>query len=199
MADMWWKRWHFPGPWREVKLSMCKLVKQIGEKLWGTVNRTFSLEGRWCEEQPWLEAGVRSWSAGDGISCFYPEWELLRPWFFSISKLFSKHTSGPSPCGPDWLCFLFRFQFGGKLVTFENGRVQAQQGAEPHHHVFVSQVVTEEEFLRRSDQLQQVVRSQGFVSYCQKKIEASQTEFEKNVWSFLKVKLRLKQFHYLQI
>ncbi|XP_032736360.1 protein transport protein Sec31A isoform X16 [Lontra canadensis] len=79
------------------------------------------------------------------------------------------------------------FSFGGKLVTFENGRVRAQQGAEPHHHVFVSQVVTEEEFLSRSDQLQRVVQSQGFVSYCQKKIEASQTEFEKNVWSFLKV------------
>ncbi|XP_047575657.1 protein transport protein Sec31A isoform X12 [Lutra lutra] len=79
------------------------------------------------------------------------------------------------------------FSFGGKLVTFENGRVQAQQGAEQHHHVFVSQVVTEEEFLSRSDQLQQVVQSQGFVGYCQKKIEASQTEFEKNVWSFLKV------------
>ncbi|KAI5775768.1 SEC31A [Gulo gulo luscus] len=79
------------------------------------------------------------------------------------------------------------FSFGGKLVTFENGRVQAQQGAEPHHHVFISQVVTEKEFLSRSDQLQQVVQSQGFVSYCQKKIEASQTEFEKNVWSFLKV------------
>ncbi|XP_045851753.1 protein transport protein Sec31A isoform X6 [Meles meles] len=79
------------------------------------------------------------------------------------------------------------FSFGGKLVTFENGRVQAQQGAEPHQHVFISQVVTEKEFLCRSDQLQQVVQSQGFVSYCQKKIEASQTEFEKNVWSFLKV------------
>uniref|UniRef100_A0A8C7AHK1 Protein transport protein Sec31A n=1 Tax=Neovison vison TaxID=452646 RepID=A0A8C7AHK1_NEOVI len=79
------------------------------------------------------------------------------------------------------------FSFGGKLVTFENGRAQAQQGAEPPHHVFVSQVVTEEEFLQRSDQLQQVLRSQGFVSFCQKKIEASQTEFEKNVWSFLKV------------
>ncbi|XP_022361390.1 protein transport protein Sec31A isoform X2 [Enhydra lutris kenyoni] len=79
------------------------------------------------------------------------------------------------------------FSFGGKLVTFENGRVQAQQGAEQHHQVFVSQVVTEEEFLSRSDQLQQVVQSQGFVGYCQKKIEASQTEFEKNVWSFLKV------------
>ncbi|XP_008691512.2 protein transport protein Sec31A isoform X11 [Ursus maritimus] len=81
------------------------------------------------------------------------------------------------------------FSFGGKLVTFENVKTQAQQGAEQQqqHHVFISQVVTEQEFLSRSDQLQQVVQSQGFVSYCQKKIDASQTEFEKNVWSFLKV------------
>ncbi|XP_021566839.1 protein transport protein Sec31A isoform X9 [Carlito syrichta] len=81
------------------------------------------------------------------------------------------------------------FSFGGKLVTFENIRIQPLQGAEQQqqYHVFVSQVVTEKEFLRRSDQLQQVVQSQGFISYCQKKIDASQTEFEKNVWSFLKV------------
>ncbi|XP_004643437.1 protein transport protein Sec31A isoform X11 [Octodon degus] len=82
------------------------------------------------------------------------------------------------------------FSFGGKLVTFEGVKLQSPQGAEQqqhHHHVFISQVVTEKEFLSRSDQLQQVVQSQGFVSYCQKKIDASQTEFEKNVWSFLKV------------
>ncbi|XP_073897987.1 protein transport protein Sec31A isoform X9 [Castor canadensis] len=79
------------------------------------------------------------------------------------------------------------FSFGGKLVTFENVKVQSQQGAEQQQHVFISQVVTEKEFLSRSDQLQQVVQSQGFISYCQKKIDASQTDFEKNVWSFLKV------------
>ncbi|XP_015441569.1 protein transport protein Sec31A isoform X12 [Pteropus alecto] len=82
------------------------------------------------------------------------------------------------------------FSFGGKLVTFENVKMQSQQGAEQQQlqqHVFISQVVTEKEFLSRSDQLQQVVQSQGFVNYCQKKIDASQTEFEKNVWSFLKV------------
>ncbi|XP_022455067.1 protein transport protein Sec31A isoform X3 [Monodon monoceros] len=82
------------------------------------------------------------------------------------------------------------FSFGGKLVTFASVRTQPQQGAEQQlqqHHVRISQVVTEEEFLSRSAQLQQVVQSQGFVSYCQKKIDASQTEFEKNVWSFLKV------------
>lgn len=78
--------------------------------------------------------------------------------------------------------------------------MQSQQGAEQQqqqHHVFISQVVTEKEFLSRSDQLQQVVQSQGFVSYCQKKIDASQTEFEKNVWSFLKVRLVLKQFYFI--
>ncbi|XP_064224731.1 protein transport protein Sec31A isoform X26 [Aotus nancymaae] len=83
------------------------------------------------------------------------------------------------------------FSFGGKLVTFENVRMPSHQGAEQqqqqHHHVFISQVVTEKEFLSRSDQLQQAVQSQGFINYCQKKIDASQTEFEKNVWSFLKV------------
>nr|KAF6502496.1 SEC31-like protein A, COPII coat complex component [Molossus molossus] len=84
------------------------------------------------------------------------------------------------------------FSFGGKLVTFENVKMQSQQGAEQQQqqHVFISQVVTEKEFLSRSDQLQQVVQSQGFVSYCQKKIDASQSEFEKSVWSFLKIQLR---------
>ncbi|XP_051822232.1 protein transport protein Sec31A isoform X6 [Antechinus flavipes] len=80
------------------------------------------------------------------------------------------------------------FSFGGKLVTFES--MKPQPGAEQQlqrHQVHISQVVTEKEFLLRSDYLQQVVQSQGFVSYCQKKIDASQTDFEKNVWSFLKV------------
>ncbi|XP_036891543.1 protein transport protein Sec31A isoform X1 [Sturnira hondurensis] len=84
------------------------------------------------------------------------------------------------------------FSFGGRLVTFENVKTPSQQGAEQQQqqqqqHVFISQVVTEKEFLSRSDQLQQVMQSQGFVKYCQKKIDASQSEFEKNVWSFLKV------------
>ncbi|XP_027710425.1 protein transport protein Sec31A isoform X7 [Vombatus ursinus] len=80
------------------------------------------------------------------------------------------------------------FSFGGKLVTFENAK--PPPGAEQQvqcHQVHISQVVTEKEFLLRSDYLQQVVQSQGFVSYCQKKIDASHTDFEKSVWSFLKV------------
>ncbi|NWZ57791.1 SC31A protein, partial [Haliaeetus albicilla] len=81
------------------------------------------------------------------------------------------------------------FSFGGKLVTFENAKSQQQPGVEQQqrHHVYLSQVVTEKEFLARSNQLQEAVQSEGFVSYCQKKIDMAQADFEKNVWAFLKV------------
>ncbi|XP_069711732.1 protein transport protein Sec31A isoform X3 [Phaenicophaeus curvirostris] len=80
------------------------------------------------------------------------------------------------------------FAFGGKLVTFENAKSQQQPGIEHEcHHVYVSQVVTEKEFLARSNQLQEAVQSENFVSYCQKKIDMAQADFEKNLWAFLKV------------
>uniref|UniRef100_A0A8C0FWM7 Protein transport protein Sec31A n=1 Tax=Bubo bubo TaxID=30461 RepID=A0A8C0FWM7_BUBBB len=86
------------------------------------------------------------------------------------------------------------FSFGGKLVTFENAKSQQQPGIQQQqqqeqqrHHVYVSQVVTEKEFLARSNQLQEAVQSEGFVSYCQTKIDTAQADFEKNVWAFLKV------------
>ncbi|XP_075005956.1 protein transport protein Sec31A isoform X6 [Calonectris borealis] len=82
------------------------------------------------------------------------------------------------------------FSFGGKLVTFENAKSQQQPGIEQQqqrHHVYVSQVVTEKEFLARSNQLQEAVQSEGFVGYCQKKIDMAQADLEKNVWAFLKV------------
>ncbi|XP_061206894.1 protein transport protein Sec31A isoform X16 [Neopsephotus bourkii] len=83
------------------------------------------------------------------------------------------------------------FSFGGKLVTFGNTKTQQQQpGVEQQqqrHHVYVSQVVTEKEFLARSNQLQEAVQCEGFVNYCQKKIDMAQADFEKNVWAFLKV------------
>lgn len=83
-----------------------------------------------------------------------------------------------------------QLQFGGKLVTFENSKAPQQPGMEQqqqHPHVYVSQVVTEKEFLARSNQLQEAVQSEGFVSYCQKKIDMALADFERNVWAFLKV------------
>ncbi|XP_069043176.1 protein transport protein Sec31A isoform X2 [Lepisosteus oculatus] len=80
------------------------------------------------------------------------------------------------------------FAFGGKLVMFENIKAAAQQQQQPPvpHCVFVSQVVTETMFLKRSNELQSAMTAGSFVDFCQSKVESSQNEFERNVWSFLK-------------
>ncbi|OCU00219.1 hypothetical protein XELAEV_18005996mg [Xenopus laevis] len=101
----------------------------------------------------------------------------------------------PLKKAPKWLrCPVgASFSFGGKLVTFETLNTQAShqqqhpQAISHCFHVYVSQVVTEEEFLTRSKQLQNVVSTGLFKDFCQKKVEDAKTDFEKNVWSFLKV------------
>ncbi|KAJ8346349.1 hypothetical protein SKAU_G00277500 [Synaphobranchus kaupii] len=80
------------------------------------------------------------------------------------------------------------FAFGGKLVTLENVKPTPQQPQQPALHVVhVSQVVTETDFLDRSNQLQATMTAGSFVDFCQSKIEAAQSEFERTMWSFLKV------------
>lgn len=84
--------------------------------------------------------------------------------------------------------FSFCEQFGGKLVTLDNIKPAAQQPQQTAAHVVhISQVVTETDFLDRSNQLQATLTAGNFLEYCQTKIEAAQSEFEKTVWSFLKV------------
>ena len=79
-------------------------------------------------------------------------------------------------------------QFGGKLVSLENAKPNPQQPQQPAAHaVHISQVVTETAFLKRSDQLQATLSTGSFVEFCQEKIDAAENEFEKTLWSFLKV------------
>ncbi|XP_073398861.1 protein transport protein Sec31A isoform X3 [Dendrobates tinctorius] len=81
------------------------------------------------------------------------------------------------------------FSFGGKLVTFgaEKSQPTQQNPQAERYPVYVSQVVTEEEFLNRSNKLQDVVSTGAFLEYCQKKIDDAKNDFDKNIWSFLKV------------
>ncbi|XP_035247568.1 protein transport protein Sec31A isoform X12 [Anguilla anguilla] len=80
------------------------------------------------------------------------------------------------------------FAFGGKLVSLENVKPTPQQPQQPTLHiVHVSQVVTETDFLDRSSKLQATMTAGNFVDFCQSKIEAAQSEFERTLWSFLKV------------
>uniref|UniRef100_A0A8C9TAM8 Protein transport protein Sec31A n=1 Tax=Scleropages formosus TaxID=113540 RepID=A0A8C9TAM8_SCLFO len=80
------------------------------------------------------------------------------------------------------------FAFGGRLLTFENPKPQQQPGPQPHtRQVFVSQVITETEFLQRSCELQTALQSGTFSGYCQTKIHKAACESEQDIWRFLKV------------
>ncbi|KAF7701356.1 hypothetical protein HF521_002521 [Silurus meridionalis] len=80
------------------------------------------------------------------------------------------------------------FAFGGKLVSLENVKPTPQQPQQPTAHVVhVSQVVTETDFLDRSNLLQATLTAGNFVEFCQRKVESAQNEFEKTIWAFLKV------------
>ncbi|XP_074855888.1 protein transport protein Sec31B isoform X2 [Carettochelys insculpta] len=79
------------------------------------------------------------------------------------------------------------FAFGGKLITFGLTKAPAPQRQQsPPRQVFISQVVTETEFLARSRDLQSALQSGNLVDYCQHKIRAAQLPFEESIWSFLK-------------
>ncbi len=73
-------------------------------------------------------------------------------------------------------------QFGGKLVSFGNTR-----GPNTRKVVNLSQVVTEHELVQRSNSLEQSLSQQQFGEFCENKSQDSSSEYEKNLWNFLKV------------
>lgn len=84
---------------------------------------------------------------------------------------------------------VFSYQFGGKLVTFGLPSTPAHQVPQPCLRlVFVSQVIVESEFLRRSAELREALESGNLLNYCQDKIEQTSLQSEKMLWQFLKVR-----------
>ncbi|XP_057633729.1 protein transport protein Sec31B isoform X3 [Chionomys nivalis] len=80
------------------------------------------------------------------------------------------------------------FAFGGKLITFGLPSNPVQQMPQPcPHPVYISQVITESEFLTRSAVLQEALGSGNLLSYCQSKIQQASPPCEKMLWQFLKV------------
>lgn len=83
---------------------------------------------------------------------------------------------------------MFPSQFGGKLVTFGLPSIPVQQVPQPcPRPVFISQVITESEFLTRSVVLQEALGSGNLLNYCQSKIQQASRPSEKTLWQFLKV------------
>ncbi|KAL6066811.1 hypothetical protein STEG23_038124 [Scotinomys teguina] len=82
------------------------------------------------------------------------------------------------------------FAFGGKLVTFGLPSIPVQQMPQPcPRPVYLSQVVTESDFLTRSAVLQEALASGNLLNYCQSKIHQASMPCEKMLWQFLKVTL----------
>nr|XP_048295126.1 protein transport protein Sec31B isoform X3 [Myodes glareolus] len=80
------------------------------------------------------------------------------------------------------------FAFGGKLITFGLPSIPVQQMPQPcPRPVYISQVITESEFLTRSTVLQEALGSGNLLSYCQSKIQQGSPPCEKMLWQFLKV------------
>ncbi|KAM9326643.1 protein transport protein Sec31B [Gastrophryne carolinensis] len=80
------------------------------------------------------------------------------------------------------------FAFGGKLISFDCPKANMQQSQElPRQQVYISQVTTEKEFLKRSSDLQAALLSGNILGYCQNKVQSSSHPYEKNIWNFLKV------------
>lgn len=80
-------------------------------------------------------------------------------------------------------------------MSLENIKPSPQHPQQPTAHVVhISQVITETTFLERSAQLQATLAAGSFTDFCQEKIDAAQNEFDKTVWSFLKVGWELGNF-----
>ncbi|XP_049803426.1 protein transport protein Sec31A isoform X2 [Schistocerca nitens] len=82
------------------------------------------------------------------------------------------------------------FGFGGKLVTFANealpAQQQQQQPVQQPRVVYLCRVVTEPEIVARSNQLEAALQYGQFVDYCRTKVASSSTAHERAVWSFLR-------------
>ncbi|KAL5502041.1 hypothetical protein EMCRGX_G008739 [Ephydatia muelleri] len=92
--------------------------------------------------------------------------------------------SAPLKNPPKWLrtaCGA-SFGFGGKLVSFSNSR-----GGDVPKVVTISQVITEQDLLQRSEQLENSLTQQLFADFCDHKSQESPNERERTLWNFLKV------------
>nr|XP_039272912.1 protein transport protein Sec31A-like isoform X1 [Styela clava] len=114
-----------------------------------------------------------------------------------------KVISMPLKKPPKWICKPCgsTFSFGGKLVTFESTKPSNNEEQQVvRRTVTIHQVVTENDFITRSEELQTALSSTQYADYCQKKLESASSVFEEDLWSFMKAKFESeprKQFLHL--
>lgn len=87
------------------------------------------------------------------------------------------------------------FGFGGRLVTFEHDKeaiaqatanIQSGQPGYISRTVQISQVITEPELVKKSNELEQALECGNFIEYCLSKADATNDQHKKYIWHFLK-------------
>ncbi|XP_031246286.1 protein transport protein Sec31B isoform X2 [Mastomys coucha] len=166
----------------------------------GEVVYKLPTQSSWCFDIQWCPANPPVFSAVsfDGWISLYSvmgrSWEA--PHMRQADKVpeHVAHTSliPPLKKPPKWMRRPagVSFAFGGKLVTFGLPGSPVQRVPQPcPHPVFISQVITESEFLTRSAVLQEALGSGNLLKYCQSRIQQASLPCEKMLWQFLKVTL----------
>lgn len=77
------------------------------------------------------------------------------------------------------------FGFGGKLSIFQNESTDANSTAGGNRQVIVSQVITNTDMIKRSNDLEMALKNEQFTDYCQNKIDNSSDEQLKKIWSYV--------------
>ncbi|XP_011302454.1 protein transport protein Sec31A [Fopius arisanus] len=77
------------------------------------------------------------------------------------------------------------FGFGGKLTIFENEPADSNSGTSAKRSVIVSQVITNPDMIKRSNELESALKTEQFLDYCQGKIENIEDEHLKKIWKYV--------------
>ncbi|XP_017886160.1 protein transport protein Sec31A isoform X2 [Ceratina calcarata] len=86
---------------------------------------------------------------------------------------------------PKWLKRPFgaSFGFGGKLIIFDNGPVDPNLPPNSNRKVIISQVITQPELVERSNELEEVLKTEQYSDYCRGKAEAATDLHKKKIWN----------------
>ncbi|XP_017789347.1 PREDICTED: protein transport protein Sec31A [Habropoda laboriosa] len=86
---------------------------------------------------------------------------------------------------PKWLKkpFGVSFGFGGKLTVFENGPVDPNLPANSNRRVIISQVVTQADLIQRSNELEEVLKTEQYSDYCKGKADRTTDVHRKKIWN----------------
>lgn len=86
---------------------------------------------------------------------------------------------------PKWLKRPFgaSFGFGGKLTIFENEPLDPNLPPNSNRKVIISQVITQPDLIQRSNELEEVLKSEQYSDYCQGKANQTDDVHRKKIWN----------------